>query len=150
MSEAAPDLRPAVAAYAAFFETLTPETLPQLRDLCAPDVRFRDPFNDVTGAAHMESIFRDMFRPLVAPRFAVTHWAVSGETAYLRWTMTFRRTSGGRLWTIEGVSEVRFDAAGRVVAHIDHWDAAGQLYERLPLIGALLRRIRRRLSHSPS
>lgn len=150
MRAADSDLRAAVAAYAAFFEALTPETVPKLRDLCAADVRFRDPFNDVTGVATLEAIFNDMFRLLIEPRFVVSDWALGGDTAYLRWTMTFRRAPGGQLLTIEGVSEVHFDPTGRVIAHIDHWDAAGQLYERLPLIGAVSRWIRRRLSHSPS
>jgi hypothetical protein len=44
------------------------------------------------------------------------------------------------------MSEVQFDEAGSVRAHIDHWDAAGQLYEKLPVIGWILRRIRARLA----
>ena len=44
------------------------------------------------------------------------------------------------------MSELHFDEAGTLRAHIDHWDAAGQLYEKLPGIGWLLRRIRRRLA----
>jgi hypothetical protein len=54
---------------------------------------------------------------------------------------TFRN----RRFSIDGVSEVAFDEAGKVRSHIDHWDAAGGLYERLPLIGAVLRHLRRRL-----
>jgi steroid delta-isomerase len=34
---------------------------------------------------------------------------------------------------------------GRVVYHRDYWDAAGELYERIPLLGALMRGVRRRL-----
>jgi len=38
---------------------------------------------------------------------------------------------------------------GKVVEHIDYWDAAEQVYERLPLLGPILRRVRQRLgSHS--
>jgi hypothetical protein len=44
------------------------------------------------------------------------------------------------------MSELRFAADGRVREHIDHWDAAAQVYERLPLIGGLMRLIRRRFA----
>ena len=34
---------------------------------------------------------------------------------------------------------------GRVVAHRDYWDAAEELYEKLPVLGALMRLLKRRL-----
>ena len=34
-------------------------------------------------------------------------------------------------------------ADGRVVEHRDYWDAAEQLYEKLPLIGGVLRLLKR-------
>jgi steroid Delta-isomerase len=43
------------------------------------------------------------------------------------------------------VSEVRVDAAGRVTEHVDHFDAGSQLYARLPVVGPLVRLVRRRL-----
>ena len=48
--------------------------------------------------------------------------------------------------TLEGATELRFDDEGRIAAHIDHWDAAGQLYAKVPILGLLMARLRRRLS----
>ena len=47
---------------------------------------------------------------------------------------------------IAGVSEVRFTPDGLVAEHVDHWDAAAQVYARLPGLGAALRFVRARLS----
>ena len=47
--------------------------------------------------------------------------------------------------TIHGASHLRFGADGRVVVHRDYWDAAEELYEKLPLVGALMRWLKRRL-----
>ena len=33
---------------------------------------------------------------------------------------------------------------GRIVMHRDYWDVAEELYEKLPLIGALMRWLKRR------
>ena len=134
----------AVEAYVRFWETLTPDSLDRLEELAAPDVRFSDPFNDVRGLAGFRAVFEDMFHRVSEPRFRVTGRAVDGDLCFLRWEFTFR--GSGRDWRIDGVSELRFDASGRVVSHVDHWDAAGQLYERLPIIGTVLRFLRRRLS----
>ncbi len=141
---AAPDIEAAARAYAAYFERVTPESLSELEQFCAPDIRFRDPFNDVTGVATLRQVFAKMFEDVEDPRFHVDDVAASASTAYLRWRMTFRKFN--RDWEIPGMSELHFDGEGRVVLHIDHWDAAAQIYERLPLLGALLRFLRRRLS----
>ncbi len=134
----------AVDAYVRFWETLSPASLGRLEEVASPDVRFTDPFNDVRGLAGFRSVFDDMFRRVSEPCFRVTGRAVDGDLCFLRWEFTFR--GRGRDWRIDGVSEVRFDASGRVLSHVDHWDAAGQFYESLPVIGAVLRFLRRRVA----
>jgi len=43
------------------------------------------------------------------------------------------------------VTHLRFDDAGRVTHHRDLFDAAEGFYETLPVIGAMLRAIKRRI-----
>jgi steroid delta-isomerase len=132
----------AARSYARFFETLTPATLADLGQVVVPGVRFVDPFNDVVGMDGMRRVLARMFADLPDARFAVSDVAV-GDAAYLRW-----RFAGGR-WTIEGVSEVHFAADGRATLHVDHWDAAAQLYQRIPVLGAAIRAVRRRIGMFP-
>ena len=136
-------MRARMDAYVAFFETLSPETLPHLVDLAAPDVRFRDPLNDVVGVAAMTAILEAMFHELDEPRFRVSHRAYAGQTLLLRWRFD-ARTRRGR-FGFEGMSTIVFGADGRVAEHLDYWDAGAAIYERVPLIGRMVRLIRRRL-----
>ena len=85
-----------------------------------------------------------MFRDLGQPRFVVTRIASDGPVSFIRWDFTFELR--GRPLRIEGVSEVEIDGEGKVARHIDHWDAAGQVYERIPLLGGLLRQVRKRIA----
>lgn len=135
----------AAARYAQFWETITPESIANVEAYFAPDARFRDPFNDVTGIAGCRRILEKMFEDCHAPRFQIGHIACDQDICYLRWSFEFQRKPGATAHRIDGVSEVRFDAEGRVLSHIDHWDAA-RLYEKVPVLGAVLRAIRRRLS----
>ncbi len=135
----------AVAAYVAFYEALSPESLDRLDTLCTTDVRFRDPFNDVRGVASYRAILARMFEDVSAPRFQVRDWARTNQIAYLRWDFTFR-SRNGTSWHIEGVSEVHFDEEGLVAAHLDHWDSGVQFFGRLPLLGSLIRLVRKRLA----
>ena len=143
-------LEAAVAAYCDFFDTLTPETLQRLDVLCHPDVRFRDPFNDLVGVANFRTALGRMFEDTREPAFVVTDRAISHRTAYLRWTFSFRSKKTGAPWTIDGMSEVRFDDTGRVTEHRDHWDSGSQFYERLPVVRHIIGMIRRRLALPPS
>jgi hypothetical protein len=68
----------------------------------------------------------------------------SGHTALIRWRFTC--SLKGRGIDISGVSHVSFDDSGRVTAHVDYWDAAEGLYERMPLLGTVMRWLRGRLA----
>ena len=46
------------------------------------------------------------------------------------------------------MSEIRSDREGRVIEHVDHWDASEQFYAWLPVIGGLIRLIRGKIKVS--
>ncbi len=48
------------------------------------------------------------------------------------------------LQTIHGGSHLRLAADGRIAEHRDYWDAAEELYEKLPGVRALMRWLKRR------
>ena len=134
------------ARLVAFFETLTPATLPALASVYSDDARFVDPFNDVTGLPAIRAVFDHMFATLDEPRFEVIEAMTEGEQCFLVWNFYFRRRGSGALGSIHGASHLRFAADGRVTLHRDYWDAAQQVYEGVPLLGAVMRCLRRRLS----
>ena len=137
---------PRLARLVACYERVAPQTLDELVALYAADASFKDPFNDVRGRQAIRAIFEHMFRQVHAPRF-VFHLALAqGDAALLTWTMHYRRSARATQESaIRGSTELRFDADGLVARHRDYWDAAEELYEGVPLLGAVLRAIKRRL-----
>jgi steroid Delta-isomerase len=132
------------------FETLTPATLPALAALYADGARFADPFNDVTGVPAIRAVFAHMFATLDAPRFEVLESVSEGDRCVLVWNFHFRRRGHAADLMIHGASHLRFGADGRVTLHRDYWDAAQQVYEAVPVLGAVLRWLRRRLGAGPA
>ena len=130
--------------YRDYLESLTPETLVNLSDHVTEDVRFKDPFNDVRGVDAMARVFRHMFENVRDIRFEVHQAMMEDEICLMQWRFQGRLWCGP--WTFDGTSALRFAPDGRVAEHIDYWDAAGNFYERLPVIGWLLSWLRRRLS----
>lgn len=130
----------------AFFETLTPHSLGQIDALYTPDARFKDPFNTVRGHAAIRGVFEHMFASLHDPRFVVTQRIVDGAQVFLVWEFRFRfrRFDTVTEQVIRGGSHLQLAADGRIADHRDYWDAAEELYEKLPGIGALMRWLKRR------
>ncbi|MET0855149.1 MAG: nuclear transport factor 2 family protein [Telluria sp.] len=127
-----------------FYETLSIESLSQLPAIYALDARFKDPFNEVRGVVPITAIFRHMYEQVDEPRFVVGTRVLQGDDAFLVWDFTFRMKRFSReRQCIRGSTHIRFDAAGAVVMHRDYWDAAEELYEKLPLVGALMRWLKR-------
>jgi steroid Delta-isomerase len=135
---------------AVFFEHLTPADLARLDEVYAPQAHFKDPFNDVAGVPAIRHIFEHMFANLHEPRFVVTERLAQGGgpvgQAVLVWDFHFRfKTVRPTEWQcIRGASHLRFDAQGRVTLHRDYWDAAEELYEKLPVVGGVMRWLKRR------
>lgn len=139
------DTRDAVRQLARFYERLQPEDLPQLERLYAPDARFKDPFNEVQGLPAIRRIFEHMFVALHEPHFVVTQQLVDGHQAFLVWEFRFRFRRFDTVTTqvVRGGSHLVLDERGLVAVHRDYWDAAEELYEKLPGLGALMRWLRR-------
>jgi hypothetical protein len=133
-----------LARLAECFERLTPQSLAALDDFYAAEARFKDPFNEVRGCAAIRAIFRHMFATTQTPRFTVTTRIAQRREAMLGWE--FRFALKGRAMAIRGVSHLLFDAGGKIAEHRDYWDAAEELYAKLPLLGGLMRLLRRRLA----
>jgi steroid delta-isomerase len=127
-----------------FFETLSLASTTQLATIYAADAWFKDPFNEVRGINAITGIFAHMFAQVNAPRFVVTTRIAQGNEAFLTWDFLFRMK---RFSTVEqcirGATHLKFDADGRVCFPRDYWDAAEELYEKLPVLGTLMRGLKR-------
>ena len=129
-----------------FFETLTPASLDRLEVIYAPGAYFKDPFNEVRGLAVIRQIFSHMYASLEQPRFIVTGCIAENDQCFLSWNFEFyfKNFDRAALQTVRGGSHLKFDASGRVEFHRDYWDAAEELYEKLPVVGGLMRWLKRR------
>ena len=136
----------AVERLVQFFEQLKPQDLQRLPEIYAPEARFKDPFNEVQGMAEIERIFAHMFVALDSPHFIVTERIVQDNKCFLVWDFRFRfkRFDTTSWQTVRGGTHLAFDAQGLVTLHRDYWDAAEELYEKLPLVGGLMRWLKRR------
>jgi ketosteroid isomerase-like protein len=140
------DTPDAIARVVQYFENLSPASVRALGAYYAPDARFKDPFNDVVGVPAIAHIFDHMFATLDTPRFVVTQQVVQGNQCFLTWEFRFgfKNFKQGQPQVILGATHLVLADDGLVTLHRDYWDAAEELYEKLPLVGSLMRWLKKR------
>lgn len=136
--------------YARFFETLNQNVpIDEYRRFFSSKTYFEDPFHKIQGDEKIYQIFQSMYRQLHEPWFEVIE-AITCENsaAYFQWKLHYKLTQNSSEDSFVGVSRVEFDTDGMVVSHVDYWDASSNVYEKIPLLGSIMRLIKRRINAS--
>lgn len=134
--------------YVQAYENLTQQNYKETLGSCfAPDVFFKDPFNEVHGKEAALKIFEHMYQHVYDPVFEVlTALPCEEDQALLHWRFKFRRSNKHGMQVIEGMSQVVFNQQGLVTAHVDYWDAGEHVYAKIPILGWFVKRIAKALS----
>lgn len=130
-----------LAVYVSLFNDPSPSA-ETLQYLLADDYRFEDPFHQLQGRKAFAHYLRRSHENLGGMRFEPLGYAFDGEVWLLRWRFSARLRD--KPWIFDGVSALQLDDEGRIAHHRDFWDSA-LFYQRLPLIGTLLRWVQQRL-----
>jgi steroid Delta-isomerase len=129
----------------AAFEQLQRDDVARLSHLYAAEARFKDPFNEVQGVPAIQAVFAHMFVALNEPRFVVHDIICQGDQCFLSWDFIFRfKRFSPDLQTVRGSSHLKLNAQGQITLHRDYWDAAEELYEKLPVVASVMRWLKRR------
>lgn len=117
-----------------------------LERLTTADMQFSDPFNNVQGHREVKAVLQHFVKQVKSPHFEVLHISWSNQVCMLRWDFSGELPRIGH-WAFPGVSEIHFNDQGLITLHQDHWDAGQFFYQKLPIIGSVIRWIRRRTQY---
>jgi hypothetical protein len=132
--------------YAAFFEKIDKNTsIEAYKEFFDANSYFEDPFQKVYGINKIYNIFEDMYAKFYNPRFEVQEVVSQGSIAYIKWNFIFQMDKNSDVTSFEGVSRVEFHTNAKVKSHVDFWDAGANVYEKIPLLGSIIRMIKRKI-----
>ncbi|MBM3117257.1 nuclear transport factor 2 family protein [Jeongeupia naejangsanensis] len=137
-------MSPDLDALLDWYAGLTPAGLDRIAQFYAADAYFKDPFNELQGHHDITRLYAHMFATLEQPHFRIVTRLQQGTQAFVTWDFDFGFR--GRPYRVHGGTHFRFDDRGRITVHRDYWDAAEELLQKLPVVGAPLRWLRRRLA----
>ena len=135
-----------LADYVEVLENLSSENLNSLSNITTEAFSFKDPFNHTHTQADFIAIMEDMFQRLSLVRFQVHRSVQQGQHAFIYWTFYGNSRFTGE-FSFEGVSRIEADDSGKITLHHDFWDGS-ELMEKVPLLGAVIRKVRKKLTHN--
>ena len=118
---------------------------PKLQALYSDDITFIDPVHSISGIQQLAAYLQGNCQQLISCRFEVESINQLPGEAYIHWRMSYQHPKliGGRISTIDGISHIKFD--DKVHYHRDYFDMGAMIYQKLPLIGPVIRYIKNRM-----
>jgi ketosteroid isomerase-like protein len=114
--------------------------------LYAEDIYFEDPTQGIQGKSALMSHIDSTFLNIENFSFK-SHKTLAGDTdVFISWTQIFthKRLAGGKTIRVEGSTYLK-TRNGRIYYQRDYFDLGAVVYENLPIIGAVIKRLRSRL-----
>lgn len=119
----------------------------RVREVYAEEVWFNDSLKTVRGVDELERYLGRSADALDSGTVEFLGLTAENGDYFFRWRMSlaFAKLDRGTIHESVGMSHVRFDREGRVVLHQDFWDSTNGLFEHVPALGWLLRKVKRGL-----
>lgn len=133
--------------YIDWLQTLKPGAAHRIKAIAARDIAYRNPFHNIHGVEETVAVYDTMMASLKDLKYRVIDHGVSpeGRATYLRWDAAFYLPGEEERQVISGMSELMLDHNGRIAAIVDFWDPVSQLYIKRPVLGRLVRFLRKRM-----
>lgn len=132
--------------YVEFFEHLNEKTpLLEYKLFFDENSYFEDPFHKVVGVDKIYPILKGIYTNFYNPRFEVHECISQDDITYIKWNFLYQINEKSQVNAFIGVSRVLFSKNGKILQHIDFWDAGLNVYENVPLLGSIIRYIKRKI-----
>jgi hypothetical protein len=80
-------------------------------------------------------------------KFEFSQFIESSDTIVGIWKMTLvtDKLNSGEPIVVDGNSVIRFDSSGKAIYHRDYFDMGAFIYEHIPMVGFVVKKIKNRM-----
>ena len=129
-----------------FFETIDTEvSLEDFKNIYANEVHFIDPLCELDNVEAVYNFFQHIYQKVDIPLLFISEYLSEKDIAYVRWRLDFSLQDKPEKRSFVGISRFVFDSQGKIIEHTNYWDTAEHLYETIPLLGNIIRWIKKRI-----
>lgn len=131
-----------------FFNKLSATQIDLVDQFYASNALFQDPIHRLLGSETIKSYYKNLYSNVEAIRFEYGKSLESGTLVSLEWRMFLRTQAiaSGKEITVDGVSLIQFNSDGKAIEHRDYFDMGEFVYERISLLGSVVRYIKKRMA----
>lgn len=128
------------------FNSLRKDNVAEVRDYYTKDVVFIDPFVEIRGVDNLVQHLANQYANLDSCTFDYGEQFIDAEKATLSWSMSVRHPAlaNSKEILVDGMTLFVFEG-DQISFQRDYYDAGAMLYEHVPVIGTVIRKIRKRL-----
>jgi ketosteroid isomerase-like protein len=129
-----------------FFEKLSKDNMTLVDEFYHPQVDFVDPLGEIKGSEKIKAYYAGMYQNVKSIKFDFVEFHEAGNHVVAIWKMTLQtdKLNGGEPYSVDGNSVVKFDESGKAYYHRDYFDVGAFVYEKVPVLGYVIRKIKDR------
>lgn len=122
-----------------------------IEDLYHPEVVFEDPATTIHGRQHLNDHLEALYANLERCQFRLGNSIEQGNHTTLFWDMDIchPKLNRGKSIVVQGCTHLTLKN-DLIIYHRDYFDLGAMLYEHIPLMGRLIRRLKQKLGAKPA
>lgn len=130
-----------------FYSDLSINGLTTLGELYSKEVVFIDPVGTHVGLASLIQYFTQLLTNCSECRCVIKSQLFGTNSGSIEWSMSFvhPRINKGEVVQVNGMSLLKIQD-NKIIYQRDFYDLAAMIYEHLPIIGAIIKQIRKRMA----
>ncbi|GLS83717.1 nuclear transport factor 2 family protein [Paraferrimonas haliotis] len=134
--------------FAELYQKLNKHNLDSLADVYDDHIVFEDALHRVEGIDKLTDYFAGLYENLNQCDFEIERIIEDGQQATVIWLMRYShpKLNSGKPVEVPGVSHLKY--SDKITYHRDYMDLGMMLYEQLPILGGVIRAVKRRASGS--
>jgi hypothetical protein len=131
-----------------FFESLNRKTVSLVDTFYDEDAVLVDPMVEIRGRDRIKTYYANLYRHVRSIHWEFLSEIMGHHEVALAWVMILeaQNFNGNRPLRLHGASIIRLDeSSGKAVYHRDYFDMGAFVYEGLPVLGGLIRLIKKKM-----
>lgn len=115
-----------------------------LNEIYSEDIVFKEPIQEIQGIENLKAYFNKLNDNLIECSFLFTDESVVYNKAFLSWEMDLKLKRPKKNVKASGISVLINE--DKIISQRDYFDAGELFYENIPVLGGIIRSIKKKLS----
>lgn len=136
-----------IEQFCSHYQNFSQADVSKLGGIYSCNATFQDPLHRIEGLANIAAYFSHTMANVNHCKFQIEDTLAANQQAFITWTMTFShpRLNSGNDIKLAGSSHLKIENDA-IYFHRDYFDMGQMIYEQIPLLRAVIKSIKKRMT----